>query len=903
MALLARFFKPKWQHENPDIRRQALTGLTQTDQLLSFIEREMLTELRLQAIQQLHAVDALEALLRHSNEEIREHARQVLLNRILPTDGNLQHINDDQRLLQIAVLTDDHDTRLAAIGEIRDEHARLQIAMNNPVAKVRLAAAEGIQTTTLLQQLLQHSQSKDKVLYRLCKTRLAHFKALQTAAIEQQQRFEQCITQLNYLIKVGYNPEFYGRLQILQQDWQQLKACIDTTVYADIEQPLALAQAILDEHTATEQARAEQRQRQQMAAEQQQQCLASITRWLDEPDQDEQGATLTQIHALATQWQLACQDHPASPECHHSFETGWQALQQMANARHQYQQQLTDIQAWLSSEPSTDSELLRQQEAQVQQWLSDLAWPQSQTLPCWLRDLQRHAERIAIQRQQIAGQDQQQTQRAEQRLRELEQALEQGQFKMAEKLHQQTNQALQALPHASANPLYSQFKLLTAQLYEMRDWQGYVTTPKQEALCQAMEALVGAELDPELIADKVQGLQEEWKQLGARADQATWLRFKSAADSAFEPCRSFFAERNALRQQWVAARQALTAQLNDYEQQLDWSNADWSAVQKTLDTARATFRQYSPVDRHAHQTTQAEFNAVCDRIYAHVKNDQDRHVLAKQQLIDQVTELLAQDDLSQAASQVKTLQQSWKLVGTIPRHIDQKLWRDFRHQCDAVFARLDEARQTRKNDIENEIASVQTRLEAAQTEISTAIADGLLSQADSVLQSLQRDLTAVRLPRAIQQQVRAYIDEWQQHIKQHYAEQEHAQARHRWQGLYDRLQALHQHDEALWRAAPALPDGYDRAAFEQAWQHRSARELNNEHARALCVQMEILSNLESPAEDASLRMSLQVQRLAEQLGNQRPADDERQHLVLNWLSVSANDALHQRFMTALQGSM
>ena len=45
MALLKKFFKPKWQHDNPEVRRQALSELQDEQTLLTFIERESQVDL------------------------------------------------------------------------------------------------------------------------------------------------------------------------------------------------------------------------------------------------------------------------------------------------------------------------------------------------------------------------------------------------------------------------------------------------------------------------------------------------------------------------------------------------------------------------------------------------------------------------------------------------------------------------------------------------------------------------------------------------------------------------------------------------------------------------------------------------------------------------------------------
>ena len=68
MALLSKFFKPelfkpKWQHDNPEVRRKAIADLKPGEQLLNYIDTETVAELRQIAIARITNDQELEKLL------------------------------------------------------------------------------------------------------------------------------------------------------------------------------------------------------------------------------------------------------------------------------------------------------------------------------------------------------------------------------------------------------------------------------------------------------------------------------------------------------------------------------------------------------------------------------------------------------------------------------------------------------------------------------------------------------------------------------------------------------------------------------------------------------------------------------------------------------------------------
>ncbi len=908
MALFKKFFRPKvriekWQDANPEVRQQALQDLKSPDQLITFVNNESLAELRQLAIARIDQHSALEQLLHSTHDDVRQAARSRLLTHLLPANNDLSQIQDSRLLVQIAGLTDDNALRLQAIAHISDEQERLQLARTHAVAKVRLAAAEGIDSPELLQQLLDHAQGKDKAIYRLCKDRLAAHKAVQQERQAQTDAIDNLLAQAKYLNKVGYHPEFNGKLQLLNKQWQELQTQADAATAASINAELAQANTLLSAHAEEEQRQAATRAAASEAASQQEQLLQRLSQLAEAAAAEPQTDISAALQQLQQDWDQAFHQHKPAAEQARQFENQLQQLLALQSANQHYSAQQEKLQKWLNAPLADDMNGLKNTGKQAQQWLKQLAWPQALPAPAWLKAIinkQQQTEAVLAQLQQ---QQQARLNTLDQQLAALEQALNDGQLKDASRLSQQILQNLRQVDNQAAHSAQRQYRSLSARLQEMRDWQGFATTPKKEALVNTMEALINADIDAGILADKIHALQEEWKTLGhAPADQALWERFQAAGDQAFEPCRAYFAAIAEQRSHNVELRQQLTTELLSYEAAMDWSGADWKTVQKTLDTARETFRQYSPVERNAHKATQEAFQQACDAIYGHLKAEYDRNLQAKQALVDNAAALVEQDNLSGAIDQVKQLQQQWKVVGVTPRHPDQKLWKQFRSHCDAVFARLDENKAERKAQLEQVVSSAEALVQQA-AELLNGASEAPLPQRRKALAEIKQQFSALELPRSAHQRLSKQLLDHEQQLQDLHLQQQKQAEQARWTGLISRLQNLGA-DDAQWAEASsaALPQGYDETLFSQA---RENSAISDENAQDLCILMEILADSDSADADKSRRMALQVQRLAEGLGKGLTPDQERQQLIERWLNANGNRdaALLQRFVQALQASL
>ena len=813
----------------------------------------------------------LERLIREGSKAARAATEEIWLARIAP-NGTLPTGANDEMLIRIASLSADPVLSQNAIAAIKEESRRADIAISHGTARVRLAAAETITDAALLHDLQKKAQGKDKAVYRFAKDKLAEYHKLEEVRQKLLDEAEYIRTNTETLLRLGYGPEFTGKLQVLKQRWQDLSTRDDAPAAGDIPELLSKADALLTEVKEAEQREAEQLARQQEAEQRQQTQVSHLKELLDSVSADSTAEGLKAALLSEEQaWAAATADISASATLQKRYDTLVADLTLV----------LTTLQYHENTLQASEGEVPELNTDAARKHLEHIEWPQSIEAPEWLTALRKLAgKKEAPKPRPAAADDSAAKQEVEALLKTLEQALEEHKATEAADAVKRINRLKDSLTAKSLNQIDGRLRLLLNQLNELRDWQGFAVTPKKEALCAQMEELVGADIAPDLLADRIKELQSEWKTLGHSNDRELWARFQEASDKAYEPCKAWFAEQAEQRAKLVTLREQLISELTRYEAEMNWESADWKVVQNTLNAARDTFKTYSPVDRGSHQRTQKAFNTACDAIYAHLKAEYDRNLAAKKAIVDSAEKIATAEDLSGAADAIKKLQQDWKTVGVTPRGPDQKLWTALRKNADAVFSRLNEARDARKAEI-NETVSTAEAIVKAAVEATEDKAKAISDARDQ--------LRNIELPKGAQVRLSKELDDLDQAQRDAQQAARNAAAKEKWQTLLDSLNK------------GATPDGDLPAGIDAGW--FSQEKSDESDARKLCITMEILAETESPEEDRTARMELQVQRLAEGLGKGRSKEEERAELIRQWLATQADDAASGRFVKALEATL
>lgn len=570
------------------------------------------------------------------------------------------------------------------------------------------------------------------------------------------------------------------------------------------------------------------------------------------------------------------------------------------------------VQQWIDRSRETIAEHLRQAVAQEAR---ALAAAEAAAEAQRLREQQLQAsadaaaeqERVLDEQKRALADQQQAVRQIADLIRSARAALSDGNTSRAANLRRTIEEKL-----AGAAPLppslASQIQQLDRQLDELKDWKSFSVAPKRGELIEEMESLIGATLDPLALADRIRGLQDEWRTLSKGAGEnveTDWQRFQEAARKAYQPCSEYFAAQALVRKENLRRRDALLARLTAFEAGHNWEQPDWQAVIRALREAKQEWRGHSPVDRQAGKQQQERFVAMTASLQGRLDAEYSRNVKEKESLIERARQLGASDDARKAVDAIKELQQKWRSVGTVPRDVDQRLWSEFRQHCDAVFQKR-----------EQEFAAYAAGLDGNKTQ---AIA--LCEQVEKIAalegaELLERARTWVELrnafealgelPRADTRELRNRFDRGLERCEKSVAQQRARDAERAWSDLFEaanqvrayglaaargldaeQLDTLKNAADAYIASVKQWPRGGLEALKQGLARERPADLAANEAAlRMLCIRAEILSDLPTPAEDQALRREYQLQRLVQSMGQGVRADKmQLDTLAIEWVSV------------------
>ncbi len=504
-------------------------------------------------------------------------------------------------------------------------------------------------------------------------------------------------------------------------------------------------------------------------------------------------------------------------------------------------------------------------------------------------------------------------------------ALREGDTGRAAGLRRAVEEKLAAMPSAPPH-LAGQVQQLDVKLKELKEWKDFAVAPKRAELIGEMEALIGSSEAPQALADRIKQLQEDWKTIskGIVIDsEADWQRFHQASQAAYQPCRTYFESQAKLRHDNVENRKAVLERLRAFEATQNREHPDWRAVATVLREAPREWRRHSPVERAAGRAIQEEFDASMERLQARLDSWHSQNVAEKKSLIERAQNLRAKEDGREATDAVKRLQQLWKEIGPAPRDQEQRLWEEFREQCDAVYQKRQQAHAEYSASLESNKQQVVALCEEAEA-FASLPGPAVLESLGKIAPWRAAFESLGEIPRADQ---RALRDRFERALGAAQARASQQRAHDKEQSVANLLEAARrirtygwavvQNDataerEALKQDAETFIAGVSQwpkggaPALKDAWAAAEAAapdvEANEKALRMLCIRGEILTDRPTPPEDQALRREYQVQRLVKHMGRPNEANaDDLDALALEWVRVGpvpsiAHASLLPRFL-------
>lgn len=768
---------------------------------------------------------------------------------------------DDQRELQAEALKANPSE-----GELEE------LAIGGLTAGIRSEAAEALTEKATLQRVQKLAKGKDKGVYQIVRQKLQRIRDDE----DRQRKLAETIqTIVRHAVEQARSDDtklFEARLDALLQKWA------DVETQASQEQTTEFLQAV---HQCRERLREMQAEKDQLRHQQEQksqraETLSLLEDTLDElkhqdPDLEPSLASLDALQKTQeNRWLEATRDTQVEKQEQKTYENLMQSLRSYISAVKRLGQHRDEIMALQATDSSDTDDSKQTDQARV--ILETVDWPRDFRRPTLLDALNRLAGKPRPAKTNKPDSEEQKAlaDSLRQVLDKLEEALESKQLKESRQHFKAAQQLAKGLDHRHGKSLQPRMHLLGGQLRELTDWQGFATRPKQESLCEQMEYLANQPMEPEAKAERIKELQNEWRGLGGSSDRDLWSRFKQASDQAYEPCKAYFSAKSGLKQANLETRKTICDQLGTFLDNADWNNIDWKAAERIHQTAREEWKAAWPVEFRDNRPVQKRFDDLLKQLEAPLDTERKKNEALKQGVVERAEALIEHEPLGDAMSQAKALQTEWTSIGITRHREDRKLWQAFRKACDQIFARRD----ARKNEQEQFSREADEKagpvLEACQS-----------AGSDSSLDVLKATL--------------AELDSLRNEPLSAGSKERVSQERSRLSGLVSTRQLQDQIDTWKTWINARSSSTLDSEALPQHWAGLAA-DVGQPDPVELVIRAEILAEVPSPAEDQGRRMEIQVQRLAEGMGNASSDSDKSRQLemlVANWCVVQPVDVVSE----------
>jgi hypothetical protein len=960
--VLMRFFKPKWQHSDPAVRRQAVAALgLQEMELLAQIAREDSdASVRRQALSRINDPEFILDLANSDGDSgVRESARRRTAELLCgaqqespPLAARLVFLekNPDSQILEhVALNGAEPELRLAAQQRVSRQALLREVAIKDAVAANRLAALERVTEPELLAAIMRASRKQDKQVYKLSKARLDAIREAEAHRVHIREACEEICGRLEAMGKGEAWEAELEELERLDERWQALEAeAAEQARSRFVKAREAFWQAsesFRRAREAEERQWADSRAVQQGILDQLAQSLKALQA-AGRLSQEEEKTYADQLTAWQSDWQAA----PELPESQSAalnrrFESDRQAmrkrigeLRKLGQLEAAMRRMVDKAQSWLDSKKPVDEHRVKELEKRWKQ--QDAAGVEQ--LPSLAAGFEDRLKRLKERLHHQLEQRKKEFEKLPGMIQSLETQLKEKHLKDAVPLHDRLLSSLdhlQALgiPRDKLAPFSHRLHELTPQVRELQSWRSWGADEARERLCGEMEALIGSDQEPTELAKQIRHLRNEWNHMrseGGMTARTLRKRFDKAASEAYKPCDAFYKQQAETRKESLSRKQALLQELQAYLDSAEWSHMDWKAAVKMQRHISGEWRQSGPVDRREARGTEKQYHQLMGLFNEHLELEHKRNLAERKGLIEKVRALMEVEDVHKALDACKELQSQWHTTVPGRRKDENAIWDEFRGACDAVFARRQQQQAERHEEQQQNRLAKEALCASLEQLAGCSFED--LHDAERQLYKLQDEWKEIGpVGKRESGSLDARYDKLRKAFHVHVESLRQAQAQAQLDLLRQKALLCRELEqklattapvaadidqlEARWSALESLTDdeteGMILSRFEaarvalregEARKNELLQQLaaNLPQRQELCLRMEIASGVESPQEFQQARMEFQTNRLAEAIGQGvadpvgELADLQRDWYLSGCAPAAEDDALQERFEKA-----
>jgi exonuclease SbcC len=494
---------------------------------------------------------------------------------------------------------------------------------------------------------------------------------------------------------------------------------------------------------------------------------------------------------------------------------------------------------------------------------------------------------------------------------ELETALRENELQQAERAYHKLMSIMGNIPGLSEQrwqDIEKRLNQVRPQLRKLESWRHWGTTQARQELIEQIRKLIGSEMQSGELAKLIQQARDQWHAWDKSGDHATrelWKEFDQVCEEAYKPCKIHFEKLKLLRKENLRQRQAIIDSLNARYASTDWNQPDWREIDRFVSHARRDFYKIGNVDFKHRKPIARALDEALGKFEEYLSSERERSLKAREKLIADIEALTEIASLREALDRLDPLRKQWRNTVTGRRNLENRLWKRFQAACDSVYRRRDAERKQQDAERNENLKQKQALIEELE-QAATASDEALLASPATPGRIRNRWQEIGWIPRKHESSIE---NRWRAAQKKFSAALKAAESRARdseldnlgrraalcsqWEQTVLRGNPVDTDSaQAEWNALPGL-SGAAADAIQQRFTQALSRPEDTTLAsnlaakQTVCLKLEVLLELDSPAECQAERMAYQIERLNASMKKELDGQDSPEDLLQAALTAGA----------------
>jgi len=913
--IFSKFFKPKWQHKDINVRisainedlavndkeqYQTLASLAQTD------ENELVRRAALLKLNNFN--EWLSASTNNSNTKVKEYAQkqvaQIILGEhelTLSKQEKLNYLatqNKNGQLEEWLKGESDPELIIALFDKIAKPQLTLTTFQHHAKEQVQKHLVDEAEDKALLEKLLKKSTLEEVSQYIADKLAAIEEFAAKPGKLKKQSQL--ILSKLLALKDLVDFEEMTAKKEQLVQEWSEIQDDLKTFLPAEVKPLIEKFESIEQQLSKIFAKKAEEFQQlqiaQKLAKEKADICaqldaaIEDISRSLAtaiyESRELDEASYQQEITTLNEQVASSVLNDQQKQSYHSKLEQQQSKLSQLPVIAQSVTQATHLISKISQLALPTNIEALNERQPVYNDWLSKWKEVEKQAegfLPESILDAYREIEQAwrtglkpLIHEQKSAFL---QTQK---KISELKRLIASGKYNASFGVYKKIQHLFEHLANHQKQRLQRDYDNVSEKMAELSDWEHYIATPRKQRLLKDVQAIIDEPLDnPTEQAAKVKLFRKTWNSLGHaddELDKGLNEEFNQLCEQAFAPCRLYYAEQEKLREQHLAVRLGIIEEARALTAKIDLDPVDWKKLDGELNKLNHKWQKAGEVDRSKYKELHHSYQEALKPLKTAIKDFHQTNIEKKKALIAQAEKELNNQDIFSAIQGVKELQSQWRNVGYAGPKEENKLWQSFRKINDDLFKRRDEIKEEEQSQQQEHKAAFEQSFSDIKNSIGNKENLSELNQAIKEAGALLTKVIAHKpVIKSVATQVENFIADTEQQISKLHQEK----AKQNWLNVFSLLELVStenpEHESLtennLYQTLPAF--------WQKKFQELLAKD-NIVDRSQKTLELEILAGVESPSEFTQERLSVQVALMQDRMSSGAEVDLQAEFVA--WLN-------------------